>query len=367
MGLWPFGRSKADIESASRVIVLRARDGLAMRAKVTVRLSEPQTQAAADELAERAADLLRAVVREAPRAPAVLGLEVALAAEVTTRMLKEPIPLRGIEIAGLHIVGDPGHLTQPAASSMSSPAWMQAAHASPPSSSTPDWPDRSLDRPTPVQPLPAARPDLSSAAASSAAKPASSAKPASAPKPTVARPGAPRPAPAGAPASGPTSPDRAQPAFSAAPASPARAAADALLLDPRPASSPRGTPASAPPPPERRRLAVAPAVAPTAAATPTAAAAPAVAPTAAATPAAAPGCRTHCRRRARSHARYRRRTHCRCHSGPIAGHHRPRTRRRCRRRPRRGRPKEHRPCPRAHRPVRAHGRLGVPRPRRAAP
>ncbi|MEZ4298606.1 MAG: hypothetical protein R3B70_26880 [Polyangiaceae bacterium] len=289
MGLWPFGRSKADIESASRVIVLRARDGLAMRAKVTVRLSEPQTQAAADELAERAADLLRAVVREAPRAPAVLGLEVALAAEVTTRMLKEPIPLRGIEIAGLHIVGDPGHLTQPAASSMSSPAWMQAAHASPPSSSTPDWPDRSLDRPTPVQPLPAARPDLSSAAASSAAKPASSAKPASAPKPTVARPGAPRPAPAGAPASGPTSPDRAQPAFSAAPASPARAAADAPSSSTRAQPSPRGTPASAPPPPRTQASpAVAPAVAPTAAATPTAAAAPAVAPTAAATPAAAP-------------------------------------------------------------------------------
>ena len=164
MGLWPFGRAKADVESASRVVVLRARDGVPMRAKVTLRLEEPQTQATADELAERCADLVRLVVREAPSATAVLGLEGAIANEVVARLSKEQVALRGVEIAGLHIVGDPGHVARPTTAPNENPAWLHAAPSM----------DRGLDRPTPIHPVPSSRPLSSGVPASAQHAPPSS-------------------------------------------------------------------------------------------------------------------------------------------------------------------------------------------------
>ena len=155
MGLWPFGRTKADVETTSRVVVLRARDAVALRAKVTVKFEEPQTQAVADQVLEICQDLMRAVVREAPLAAAVLGFDGALAAEVMGRLPPEPAVVRSVEIAGLHIVGDPGHLAQPVAGPESNPAWLHAA-ASAPSSS--ERPPAGGDRLTPVQPFPAAKP-----------------------------------------------------------------------------------------------------------------------------------------------------------------------------------------------------------------
>ncbi len=157
MGLWPFGRAKADVESASRVVVLRARDGVPMRAKVTLRLDEPQTQGAVDELTEQCADLVRLVVREAPSANAVLGLEGAIATEVTARMPKDGVAIRSVEIAGLHIVGDPGHAVRPAGAPGENPAWL---HAAPPSSVAPGdsrTTPAPLERPTPIQPVPPVR------------------------------------------------------------------------------------------------------------------------------------------------------------------------------------------------------------------
>lgn len=161
MGLWPFGRAKADVETASRVVVLRARDAVPMRAKITVKFAEPLTQVAADEMAEACSDLVRSLVREAPAAPAVLGCEVAIAAEVSARLPKDAAPLRSLEIAGLHIIGDPGHAQRSAAGETSQ--WLQAS----PSPSLPGagearplertadrlTPIYPLDRPTPVQPL----------------------------------------------------------------------------------------------------------------------------------------------------------------------------------------------------------------------
>lgn len=202
MGLWPFGRSKADVDATSRVVILRARDGVPMRAKVTLRLAEPQTQADADELAEACSDLVRAAVREAPTAPAVLGLESAIAAEVMARLPKETASVRSVEVAGLHIVGDPGHLAQAAALAPDVPAWLRAPPSSP-SSSDARPVDRTLDRPTPIQPLPAAKPapaPLPKAGAPAAKAPA----PAAARAPEHLAPTALSPAPA--PAEGPASP-----------------------------------------------------------------------------------------------------------------------------------------------------------------
>jgi hypothetical protein len=117
------------------VVVLRAQDGIPMRAKVTLRLEEPQTQETADELTDQCADLVRAVVREAPSASVIQGLEAAIAIEVLTRMPKGPVAIRGVEIAGLHIVGDPGHAARTPSSPEEGPAWLQAA-LSPPAASS---------------------------------------------------------------------------------------------------------------------------------------------------------------------------------------------------------------------------------------
>jgi hypothetical protein len=156
MGIWPFGREKADVDTASRVVVLRARDAVPMRAKVTVKFAEPQTQAAADQAAETCSDLLRNVVREAPAATSVLGYEAAIAAAVIARLPHETAALRSMEVAGLHIVGDPGHAARPT-SSPDAPEWLHAVPQ--PSSSSPTSSDvrpidRSLDRPTPIHPIP---------------------------------------------------------------------------------------------------------------------------------------------------------------------------------------------------------------------
>ncbi len=147
MGLWPFGRTKADVETTSRVVVLRARDAVALRAKVTVKFEEPQTQAVADQVLEGCQDILRAVVREAPSGASVLGFDAAIANEVFGRLSPEPAVVRSVEIAGLHIVGDPGHLAQPTAGPESNPSWL---HAQPTPASSDRPGEHPHDRPTPA-------------------------------------------------------------------------------------------------------------------------------------------------------------------------------------------------------------------------
>src|SRR5689334_1455563 len=100
MALWLFGRVKADVETASRVVVLRAHDAVPMRAKVTLKFAEAMTQAGADEVADTCSDLVRIVVREAPTAASVLGHEAAIAAEVAARLPPEAPALRSLEVAG---------------------------------------------------------------------------------------------------------------------------------------------------------------------------------------------------------------------------------------------------------------------------
>jgi hypothetical protein len=184
MGLWPFGRAKADVESGSRVVVLRARDGVPMRAKVTLRFEEPQTQATADELTEQCADLVRHVVREAPSANAVQGLETAVAAEVLARLPKGPVPIRGVEVAGLHIVGDRGNTARPPAPPNETPAWLSAVPTSAIASSDVRPIERGHDRPTPIQPVPssASQPTAPQVSAPQVSAPQVSAPRASAPQ-----------------------------------------------------------------------------------------------------------------------------------------------------------------------------------------
>lgn len=152
MGLWPFGKAKADVESTSRVIVFRARDGVALRGKVTVRLEEPQTQEEADKTLEQCAEIARAIIREAPTGQDVVGCESALSAETVARLTKEITLVRAVEIAALHIVGQQAHATRAATEDKSHPAWL---HHSPPPSSDKLPPEKTFDRPTPIKPIPA--------------------------------------------------------------------------------------------------------------------------------------------------------------------------------------------------------------------
>jgi len=135
------------------VVVLRGRDAVALRAKVTVKLAEPQTQAVADQTAEACAELVRNVVREAPDAASVLGYEAAIAAEVVARLANDPAVVRSVEVAGLHIIGDLGHVAVTHTAPGDTPAWLHAVPSSLPTSSDARPIDRG-DRPTPVHAFP---------------------------------------------------------------------------------------------------------------------------------------------------------------------------------------------------------------------
>jgi hypothetical protein len=107
MGFWPFGREPSNIEMASRVITAATQNGYRLRGKLTIHFSEPQRQADADAAADRCASLAVALLRAAPDHGHVIGAETQLGAELTARYLGDAAPARAIELAALHVVGDP--------------------------------------------------------------------------------------------------------------------------------------------------------------------------------------------------------------------------------------------------------------------
>lgn len=140
MGFWPFGRDPATIEMVSRVITAAAQNGFRVRGKLTIHFAEPQRQADADLAGDRAAALAVALLREAPDHGKVIGAEAQLSMELFARYPIDLPRARGVEIAALHVVGDPAlsdELRRASSTSGSIPAVALGSNTPPPPSVRP--------------------------------------------------------------------------------------------------------------------------------------------------------------------------------------------------------------------------------------
>lgn len=107
MGFWPFGRDPAEIEIATRVITAATQNGVKVRGKLTLHFVELQRQAEADAAADRCATVAISLLREAPDHERLIGAEASLSAQILQRYPTEVARARGVELAALHVVGDP--------------------------------------------------------------------------------------------------------------------------------------------------------------------------------------------------------------------------------------------------------------------
>jgi hypothetical protein len=107
MPFWPFQRDPAEIEIATRVITAATQNGVKVRGKLTIHFSEPQRQTDADAAADRCATVAIALLREAPEHQRLIGAETQLNAQLLARYPGSVPPARAIELAALHVVGDP--------------------------------------------------------------------------------------------------------------------------------------------------------------------------------------------------------------------------------------------------------------------
>ena len=157
MSFWPFGRDPANIELVSRVITATAQNGYRLRGKLTIHFAEPQKQSDADDAADRCCAMAVALLREAPDHSRVIGAEAQIGAELTARFPGDAARVRAVELAALHVVGDPALSDElrrasspsvPIATrppSMPPPSRISAPPASAPPSSPP------VSAPTPVR------------------------------------------------------------------------------------------------------------------------------------------------------------------------------------------------------------------------
>lgn len=123
MGLWPFGRSREDVDVVSRIVDVRAQDGVAVRGKLTVRFTVMLAAEEAEETAELCSKFLRLMIDEVPTSAELLGQDAAIGAEITARVVPERPLVRALDLHGLHVVGDPGHLRS--APSEQAPQWLR--------------------------------------------------------------------------------------------------------------------------------------------------------------------------------------------------------------------------------------------------
>src|SRR6185437_1253435 len=107
MGLWPFGRDPADIELASRVVTAATQSGHRVRGKLTIHFLDPQRKEEAELAADRCAAVAVALLREAPDHGRVIGAEAQLSADLMARYPSGVAKARAVELAALHVVGDP--------------------------------------------------------------------------------------------------------------------------------------------------------------------------------------------------------------------------------------------------------------------
>jgi hypothetical protein len=139
MGFWPFGRDPANVEIVSRVVTATAQNGFRVRAKLTVHFLEPQRQGDADEAADRCAAVAVALLREAPDHESVIGGEARLSAELLARYPSVAARPRFLELASVHVVGDPALSDElRRAVSISQPAGPATSRPPPPANTTPN-------------------------------------------------------------------------------------------------------------------------------------------------------------------------------------------------------------------------------------
>lgn len=107
MPFWPFGREPAEIEIVTRVITAATQNGVKVRGKLTLHFSDGQRQADADAAADRCATVAIALLREAPDPERLIGAETQLSAQLLFRYPTDVAAARAVEIAALHVLGNP--------------------------------------------------------------------------------------------------------------------------------------------------------------------------------------------------------------------------------------------------------------------
>jgi hypothetical protein len=134
MGFWRFGNDSVGVEMASRIVTATTRSGHQLRGKLTIHFAGPHKQPDADAVADQCASETEAILTEAPRPEQVIGAESGIVAALHIRLPSDLPPIRAIDLAALHVVGDP---SASAAIRRASSATMRAVPISvlPPSSS----------------------------------------------------------------------------------------------------------------------------------------------------------------------------------------------------------------------------------------
>jgi hypothetical protein len=165
MGFWPFGRDN-DVEMASRVITAMTKNGFRVRGKLTIHFADQVTQEAADKAAAECAEVAEGMLREAESHETLIGSEPEVSGMLLARYPMSAAAARSLEVAALHVVGDPalsGALRRASSGSMQavrpSPSATSSPLPKPPSAPPPAMPRRrasSQMRAIRITPLPAA-------------------------------------------------------------------------------------------------------------------------------------------------------------------------------------------------------------------
>ncbi|TKC99666.1 hypothetical protein [Polyangium fumosum] len=103
MAFW----STADVELVSRVVTAKTKNDRRVRGKLTLHFAEAQTQGNADDAGDRCATLAEELFGEADDHEQLIGAEAELAAALRLRLPPRFPSIRSLDLAALHVVGDP--------------------------------------------------------------------------------------------------------------------------------------------------------------------------------------------------------------------------------------------------------------------
>jgi len=104
MAFW----STADVELVSRVVTAKTRSERRVRGKLTLHFAKAQTQSDADQAVDRCAAITEEILGEADDHEQLIGAEADIVAAIRLRLPPSVPPIRSIDLAALHVVGDPG-------------------------------------------------------------------------------------------------------------------------------------------------------------------------------------------------------------------------------------------------------------------
>jgi len=140
MGFWPFGRDPADIELVSRVITAATANGYRVRGKLTIHFVEPQRKEDAEAAGDRCASVAIALLREVPDHGRIIGAEIQLSNDLTARYPAGIARARMVELAALHVLGNPALSDELRRASGTMSAVSVSQHAPPPTTPTDETP-----------------------------------------------------------------------------------------------------------------------------------------------------------------------------------------------------------------------------------